>query len=111
MQSKLAVTIEGLVFPEFFKQRVFDKVEARVFHNECRYDAIIGRDVLTEMGIVLDFKNQSVKWDDCIVDMKPFPDRNTTKMGIKDPTAGEQLYLDSLEADLEDDHTLPTCCM
>ena len=105
MESNLSVTMERLVFPEFFKTRVIDKLEAKVFHTDCRYDAIIGRDMLDEMGLILDFKNTKMSWDDCHVPMRPFPSSSNKKLpyGAKpDPSPAEQLWYDALEADLED---------
>jgi hypothetical protein len=64
MQSNLEVTVEDVTFPEFFKTRRIGKVEARVFTAECCYDAIIGRDLLRELGMNLDFKNNKMTWDD-----------------------------------------------
>jgi hypothetical protein len=72
MQSNLEVTVEDVTFPEFFKTRRIGKVEARVFTAECRYDAIIGRDLLPELGMNLDFKNNKMTWDNCHVPMKVF---------------------------------------
>ena len=57
------------------------------------------------MGIVLNFKNGTMKWDESIVPMKSFP----PAQGPKEPSFAEQLFLNALEADLEDDDTLPTC--
>jgi len=111
MTSNLEVTLEHLTLPEFFKTRKINNITARVFHTDCRYDGIFGRDVLNDLGVVIDFKNQTMKWDDCIVPMKPFPSCNINKHGIKDPSPAEQMYLNALEADLEDDDTLPTCDM
>ena len=42
-----------------------------------RYDMILGRDVLSELGITLDFKGQTMTWDDSTIRMKDpesFPD-------------------------------------
>ena len=108
MQTNLIAKLEGITFPEFFKTRKIDSVEARVFHADCRYDAIIGRDLLEEMGLILDFKNSKMSWDECHVPMRPFPSSNAAK---QDPSPAEQLYMDMMEADLEDDDTLPTCDM
>ena len=60
MKSNQQVTLERLVFPEFFKTRVVDSLEARVFHTTCRYDVIVGRDFLTAIGLKLDFKDQKL---------------------------------------------------
>ena len=42
LKSNLQVELEDVVFPEFFKTRRICKIDARVFTDECRYDAIIG---------------------------------------------------------------------
>ena len=107
MESNLAVTVENITFPEFFRTRKLMEVEARVFHTPCRYDAILGREVLKEMGIILNFKNGTMKWDESIVPMKQYP----SKAAETEPSFAEQLFLNALEADLEDDDTLPTCDM
>lgn len=119
MMSNRKVTLEGVYFPEFFKTRYLHTMEARVFSTPCRYDAIIGRDVLQEMGITLDFKNQMMTWDDCRVEMRQFPlngKKPTTSSRVskddpEEPSFAEQLFFEALEADLYDDdnNTLPTC--
>ena len=120
MTSNLEVKLDRLTFPEFFKTRVVDSVNTRVFHTECRYDAIIGRDLLNDMGLVLDFKQNKMSWDECHVPMREFPVEASVKTMNKDtsscfvdrePTLAERLYYDAIEADLEDDNTLPTCDM
>ena len=45
---------------------------------------ILGHDILCEMGLVLDFKTQSIAWDDCHVLMHSFP-IITTINGVKHP--------------------------
>ena len=53
-----------------------------------------------------------MSWDDYHVPMRPFPSTETKKTvpGQRpEPTPTERLYLDMLEAELEDDDTLPTC--
>jgi hypothetical protein len=109
MQSNLEVTVEDVTFPEFFKTRQIGKVEAWVFTAECRYDAIIGRDLVRELWMNLDFKNNKMTLDDCHVPMKVFNWELKNPYGIKEPNVAEQLFLDLLEADLEDDDTYPTC--
>jgi hypothetical protein len=110
MQSQLEVTLEHIVFPEFFRTRQVREVQAKVFNADCRYDAIIGRDMLKEMGLIIDFKDLRMTWDDIHVPMRSFPRPAVQKnLKIPEPTPAEQLYLNMLEADLEDDDTLPTC--
>ena len=111
MSSGLEIQLENVTFSEFFNTRKVGKMTARLFTAECRYDAIIGRDMLTELGLVLDLKTQKMSWDDCHVPVRPFPSTETKKTvpGQRpEPTPAEQLYLDILETELEDDNTLPT---
>ena len=111
MSSNLEVDVQDVTFPEFFKTRRLHKIEARVFTAPCSYDAIIGRDVLRDMGLKLDFKLNKMSWDECHVPFKTFNRKLSNRWGIKEPELAEQLYLNLLEADLEDDDTLPTCDM
>lgn len=114
MSSNLEVDLENVVFPQFFKTRRLSKFSARVFTTHCRYDAIIGRDIMSEMGLVLNFKKQCMSWDECHVPMDAYPQEYShDKDGnaIKEPSPAEQLFMNCLEEDLEDDNTLPTCDM
>jgi len=66
------VILRDGVFPEFDRHRRFDNVTATVFHEpSCAYDVIIGRDLLHNLGIIIDFANQHVKWMDKFIFMKP----------------------------------------
>ena len=88
LSSSLSVTIDRLTFLEFFKTRTMDKMDVNVFHANCRYDGILGRDALSDMGLILDFQEKTMKWDECIVPMRVFP---VTKIN-QEPTPVEQLY-------------------
>jgi len=100
MESSLKVTLDYLSFPEFFKQRFLTEIEAYVFDAPCRYDVIVGRDVLKEIGVELNFKNQSIIWDDCIVAMRVYP-RSESNEQVAEPSPAEMLFLDHLEYDIE----------
>ena len=69
LSSNREVTLNRVVFPEFFKSRYVDTIPARVFNTDCRYDAIIEQDVLCDMGLKIDFSSNSMIWDDCKVAM------------------------------------------
>ena len=69
MSSSLEIQLGNITFPEFFKTRKSGEMTARLFTTECQYKAIIGRDMITKLGLVLDFKNQKMSWDDCHVPM------------------------------------------
>ena len=95
------ITVENVTFPEFFRKRRLLEIEALLesFSTPCRYDAILGREILQEMDIVLNFKNETMKWDDSIVPMKMSPQ----KQDLREPSFVEQLLPNALEADLDDD--------
>jgi hypothetical protein len=71
--------------------------DAHVFHTPCAYDAILGRDILQEMGVRLDFSSMMMMWDDCHVPMRTF-----NKTAVGDTPLSQQLFHDLLEDDLED---------
>ena len=92
LASSLEVDLENITLPEFFRSRKLSKIQARVFMAPCRYDAIIGRDVLNELGLKLDFKDNKMTWDDCHVPMKAFEDMNTKNpYGLKEPSVAERV--------------------
>ena len=114
LASNLEVTLDRITLPDFFKTRTIDSVTARVFETSCRYDMIIGRDLLHELGMILNFKDKKVTWDECHVLMRSAKDYRLTdeeKWNGSKVTLADKLYVDAMEADLEDDDTLPTCDM
>ena len=54
---------------------------------------------------MLNFKCGTMEWDESIIPMKLFP----PKQDPREPSFVEQLFLNSLDADLKDDDTLRTC--
>ena len=83
----------------FLQDKKVGKMTSQLFTAECRYDDIIGRDMLTELELILDFKTHKMSWDDCHVPMRPFPSTETKRIvpGQRpEPTPVEQLYLDIL---------------
>ena len=64
-----------LSLPEFYTERLI-KWRMHVHAGSLRhYDMIVGRDLLEELGIVIDFKRMQVIWDDAYVPMRQ-PDAN-----------------------------------
>ena len=55
--------------PEFYAKTIIQK-EVHIFSTTRNYDMIIGRDLMTELGINLDFFHQKVKWQDAEIPMK-----------------------------------------
>ncbi len=59
--------------PEFFQNRTIDwKVHVDSSPGPHRYDMIIGRDLLREMGITLDFSQHAIIWDNASILMKDY---------------------------------------
>ena len=62
-----------------------------VYSDEMEYDMIIGRDLLHELGIILDFKNKTIIWNDAIIDMisKDLVPENSYHVDESDSLMGE----------------------
>ena len=68
--------------PEFFTNRIIEwPVHVDDCPNSHRYDMIIGRDLLEELGISLDFANHTMTWDNATIHMK---DLSTLEKVIND---------------------------
>ena len=55
--------------PEFYETKIV-QCWAHVFENNINYDMIIGRDLMTELGININFANQTITWMDAEVPMR-----------------------------------------
>jgi hypothetical protein len=62
MQSKFKL-------PQFSAKREVTGV-FHIMQNKSQYDAIIGRDILSQIGLILDYKNMLFTWDDISVSMQ-----------------------------------------
>ena len=77
--SNQEVQLEQVMLPEFFKTRKLDHVNAKIFDTQCCYDMILGRDLLNDLGLILEFKNESMEWDQAQIAMRSYPlDHDTT---------------------------------
>ena len=83
--SKTATTV--LVFPEFSETRTITTSIHTSEQPLGGYDMIIGRDLLTDLGIVLDFQNQTIQWGDGEIPMKPRNSIPKTSFFIGDPSS------------------------
>ena len=90
------VIINEAIMPEFFKTRKIGPMKVRAFPTECRYDVIIGRDVLFALGIDVSFKDCTITWEEQKVSMRPFP-----KKVAGEPEIADQLYVNLLEEMLD----------
>ena len=102
--SNQEISLEALVFPEFYRHRTLSQAKARIFEAECRYDIIFGRDVLARLGMVLDFNERLMTWDDATVLMRPYSRFiNSHERENPEPNPAMQLFIDAFEDDLNDD--------
>ena len=64
--------ISGLQFPQFTTRRSFEH-EFHVFKNEQneKYDVIIGRDLMQNLGIDIMYSRRTFQWDDIKIPMMP----------------------------------------
>ena len=75
----------SIKMPEFNESATI-KIDCHITANKSKYDIIVGRDTLCELGIALDFSNSSIAWNSSRIDMKP-PNYNTTEhYFINDPS-------------------------
>ena len=59
------------ILNEFFESRSIEwNLHVDSTPGPHRYDMIIGRDIMSELGITLNFKEQTMSWDDSTVRMK-----------------------------------------
>ena len=73
LKANMATTLQDIKLPELDPHRTIEHMNLHVFEAPCRYDAIIGREVLIGLGIILDFNNKTIEWDDKILPMQPNP--------------------------------------
>ena len=54
--SNESITLKHVLLPEFHRTRRLDTLQAKIFDQSCRYDMILGRDLMNDLGIVLNFE-------------------------------------------------------
>jgi hypothetical protein len=70
------ITLEGLRLPEFDRAVSVDRHEFQVFTSQCKYDLIIGMDLMTRLGITINLKDLTVT---CFGQTLPMNTSNFTK--------------------------------
>ena len=89
------IKLHNILLPKFHKTRRIQTLMAKIFDNGCRYDMILGRNLMNDLGIVLDFNNKSIVRDGSMVTMRGY-DQN------QEPTTlATNLLLDVLDSHLE----------
>ena len=68
-----SVMLKNVLLPEFHRTHRLDTLQAKIFDQTCRYDMILGHDLMNDLGIVLNFESKSMEWDKAIVAMREHP--------------------------------------
>ena len=68
-----SIILKNDLLPEFHRTRHLDNLQAKIFYQTCRYNMILGRDLMNDHGIVLNFDLKSMEWDKSIVAMREHP--------------------------------------
>ena len=71
--SNESVILKNVLLPEFHRTCCLDTLQAKLFDQTCRYDMILGRDFMNDLGIVLNFDSKSMELDKAIVAMREHP--------------------------------------
>ena len=100
-------TITNLKFPQFTTRRNFE-AEFHLFERKKKsnYDAILGRDLMTKLGIVLDYKKDCFAWGGIEIPMLPMGHLTSTniKKFRKEPEQNYKIIKDAAykQPDLND---------
>ena len=89
------VKLHNILLPEFHKTRRIQTLMARIFDHGCRYDMILGRNLMNDLGIVLDFNTKSMAWDGSTVTMREY-DQTQEQTSL-----ATNLLLDIIDSNLE----------
>lgn len=63
-----------LILPELYANRVIEH-NFNVMHSDLGYDVIIGSDLMTELGLNIQFSTQELEWDEASI---PFKSKDVT---------------------------------
>ena len=88
--SSQEVTLNQVHLPEFHRTHTITTMKARIFEANCRYDLILGQDMLSSLGIVINFANKTMLWDHSQVTMCQYP------LTLAPSHLGQELLLDLL---------------
>lgn len=90
-QADEVTTLHELKLQELHPHRTIECLTLQVFDAPCRYDAIIGREVLSNLGIILDFNNKTIEWDDKLLPMRMVPNPSASSKNNDDAFRSDTL--------------------
>ena len=91
--SSQEVTLQQVLLPEFHRTHEITTMKAHIFEANCQYDLILGQDMLSSLGIVINFANKTMLWDHSLA-MHQCPLTSAPSL------LGHELLLDLLGPDL-----------
>ena len=74
--------------PELQEQKLIN-YQVHLTDQDMKYDMIMGRDLLQELGININFKNMTLEWEDHAIEMKSVDATEQTSFAIADSAAVE----------------------
>ena len=86
-----SIILKNVLLPEFHHTRRLDTLQAKIFDQTCRYDMILGRDLMNDLGIFMNFDSKSMEWDKSIVAMREHPINTSTN------SVATNLLLDAID--------------
>src|SRR6476620_10933455 len=64
LESSTKVSLTQAILPDLSQSKRINRIDAYVFQQRIRYDIILGRQLMQQLGIVIDFKQQQIQWDE-----------------------------------------------
>ena len=90
-----SIILKNVLLPEFHRTRHLDTLQAKIFDQTCRYNIILGRDLMNDLSIVLNFDLKSMEWDKAIVAMREHP------INMSTTSFARNLLLDAIDGGLD----------
>ena len=78
-----SVTMTDMRIPAFDKNRIVKSHSFLVFDTQCNYDAILGADFLTKVGMSLDHENLTIKWLGNVIPMESLNTKDQVAAHVK----------------------------
>jgi hypothetical protein len=103
LTSSQRVLLSDLTLPELGQNRSVSDSHLRVFSTDCRYDIILGRDILRHFRLILDFDKDIICGPTATQPMRSFP---TPYPDIASSLA-QHFQLDNLESHLAETNPSP----
>jgi hypothetical protein len=83
----------NFILNEFYESKVIEWIlHVDKTFGPHRYDMIIGRDLMSQLGIILDFDGQIMTWDESTIKMKEYEDLLDINSPINELYWHEEIY-------------------